>query len=77
MLDVVKNTVVGEGLVASLPGLVHSTTSGKVVGRLEGMIEKTVPAPKVKDNTMPSGKAPATRVTKTHFGSVQYPGAHS
>ena len=73
----VKNTLVGEERPPVLPGLVRDTTSGKAVGQLEGMVAKTVPAPKVKDNVMASGKAPATKISKSHFGSVQYPGAHS
>jgi hypothetical protein len=73
----VKNTLAGADRLPVLPGLVRDTTSGKVVGQLEGFISKTVPAPRVNENVMKSGKAPATKISKSHFGSVQYPGAHS
>jgi hypothetical protein len=75
--SLVKNTLVGAEKREVLSGLIHNTTAGNRVGQYEEILKKTSPAPKVNDNTMASGKAPATRVTKTHFGSVQYPGAHS
>ena len=75
--SLVKNTLTGADRLPTLPGLVRDTTSGKVIGQLEGFVAKTVPAPKVNDNVMKAGKAPATKVSKSHFGSVQYPGAHS
>lgn len=73
----VRNTMVGESESRVMPGLVRETKPAKAVGTLEGVIRRTMPEPKTNSRTIPSGKAPATRVTKTHFGSVQYPGAHS
>lgn len=71
----VKNTMVKMDPMPTMSGLVRDTTSGKVMGQLEGFVSKTTPVPKTDPNIFPAGKAPATSNRPSQFGSVKYAGA--
>ena len=76
-MRLVKDTMVGKKEGKVMSGLITETKPVKQNGILEGIVRRTMPVPKTTPNVMPAGKAPATRISKTQFGSVQYPGTHS
>jgi hypothetical protein len=73
--NLVKNTMVKSDPMPTMSGLVRDTTSGKVMGKLEGFVAKTTPEPKTSPNIFPAGKAPATKNRPSQFGSTPYAGA--